>query len=142
MKKKYLVKLNESELGKLEALIRKGKAGARAIRRAHILMLAHEGKKDQEIALATKSHFMTVQKTRERFNKEGVTGVLKEKQRSGRPEKLQGKAKAHLIALACSDAPEGRPVWALRLLADRCVSLDLVDDISHETVRAILKKTK
>ena len=62
-------------------------------------MLAHEGKKDEEIASATKSHFMTVQKVRERFNKEGLAGVLKEKKRSGRPEKLQGKEKAHLIAV-------------------------------------------
>jgi len=142
MKKKYLVKLSESELRKLEILVQKGKAGARAIRRAHMLMLVHEGKKDEEIASATKSHFMTVQKVRERFNKEGLAGVLKEKKRSGRPEKLQGKEKAHLIALACSNAPEGRALWTLRLLADQCVSLDLVESISHETIRTILKKTK
>jgi transposase len=85
---------------------------------------------------------MTVQKVRERFNKEGLAGVLKEKKRSGRPEKLQGKEKAHLIALACSNAPEGRALWTLRLLADQCVSLDLVESISHETIRTILKKTK
>lgn len=142
MKKKYLVKLSESELHELENLVQKGKAGARVIRRAHILMLAHEGKQDREIASAVKSHASTVQEVRERFNKEGLVRALRDKPRSGRPEKLQGKAKAHLIALACSAAPEGRGVWTLRLLANKCVSLELAEEISHETIRKVLKKTK
>ena len=142
MKKKYLVRLSNSELDELKALVQRGKAGARVIRRAHILMLAHEGKQDREIAAAVKSHASTVQEVRERFNKEGLKRALRDKPRSGRPEKLQGKAKAHLIALACSGAPEGRGVWTLRLLANKCVSLELAEEISHETIRKVLKKTK
>ena len=83
MKKKYLVKLSESELDELEALVQRGKTGARVIRRAHILMLAHEGKKDREIAAAVKSHASTVQAIRERVNKEGLKRALRDKPRSG-----------------------------------------------------------
>lgn len=105
------------------------------IRRAHILMLAHEGKQDKEIASVVKSHVSTVQEVRERFYKEGLGRALRDKPRSGRSEKLHGKAKAHLIALACISAPEGRGMWTLRLLANKCVSLELTEKISHETIR-------
>lgn len=142
MKKKYLVTLSAEQISHLESIIRKGKAGARVIRRAHILLLASEGKKDEEIASITKCCPATVQNTRQKFSEEGFDKTLSEKPRSGRPEKLQGKAKAHLIALACSSPPEGRAVWTLRLLANNCVTLDLVEDISHETIRKVLKKTK
>jgi transposase len=142
MKKKYIVNLTESEVAHLESIMRKGKSGARVIRRAHVLLLAHEGRKDSDIASIAKCSAATVQGIRQKFSEEGLEEALKEKQRSGRPEKLQGKAKAHLIALACSNPPEGQAMWTLRLLANRCVSLDLVEDLSHETVRKILKKTK
>lgn len=142
MKKKYIVNLTESEAAHLESIMRKGKSGARVIRRAHVLLLAHAGRKDSDIASIAKCSAATVQGIRQRFLEEGLECALKEKQRSGRPEKLQGKAKAHLIALACSNPPEGQAMWTLRLLANRCVSLDLVEDLSHETVRKILKKMK
>ena len=142
MKKKYLVKLSETQVFHLEAIVRKGKAGARVIRRAHVLLLANEGKADGEIASTARCCAATVQNTRQKFSEEGLDKALNEKDRSGRPEKLQGKAKAHLIALACSAPPEGRAVWTLRLLANNCISLDLVENISHETIRKVLKKTK
>ncbi|HYA43379.1 MAG TPA: helix-turn-helix domain-containing protein, partial [Syntrophobacteraceae bacterium] len=63
-----------------------------------------------------------------------------EKPRSGKPPKLEGLTAAHITALACSDPPEGRARWTLRLLADRAVELDLVDTISHEAIRKLLKK--
>ena len=71
----------------------------------------------------------------------GLEAALKDNPRSGRPQKLVGKAKAHLIALACSEPPEGRACWTMQLLADRCISLELVDSIDKDTVRRILKKT-
>jgi transposase len=142
MKKKYIVELSESQVEHLQSLIQKGKSGARVIRRAHVLLLAREGKKDREIASIARCSTATVQGIRQTFSEKGLEKALQEKPRSGRPEKLQGKAKAHLIALACSDPPEGQALWTLRLLANRCVSLDLVEDISHETVRKILKKMK
>lgn len=142
MKKKYIVKLSQKQITHLETIIKKGKSGARVIRRAHILLLANEGKKDEEIASISKCCAATVQNTRQKYSEKGIDKVLKEKHRSGRPAKLQGKAKAHLIALACSSPPVGRSAWTLRLLADKCVSLDLVEAISYETVRKVLKKTK
>lgn len=142
MKKKYFVKLTESQVSQLEGIIRKGKSGARVIRRAHVLLLANQGRQDHEIAPIAKCSTPTVQGIRHKFSDKGLESALKEKPRTGRPEKLQGKAKAHLIALACSDPPEGRAVWTLRLLANRCVSLDLVENVCHETIRKVLKKTK
>jgi len=142
MKKKYIVELTELQINHLQSLIRRGKSGARVIRRAHVLLLAKEGKKDHEIASMARCSASTVQGIRQVFSEEGFEKALQEKPRSGRPEKLEGKAKAHLIALACSNPPEGQALWTLRLLAGRCISLDLVEDISHETVRKILKKTK
>lgn len=142
MKKKYLVKLTKSQICYLESLIRKGRAGARVIRRAHVLLLAYEEKKDHEIAPIAKCSTATVQGIRQKFSETGLESALKEKVRSERPEKLCGKAKAHLIALACSNPPEGRAMWTLRLLANQCVSLDIVENISYETIRKVLKKTK
>lgn len=142
MKKKYFVNLSESEQFHLKSLVTKGKSGARVIRRAHVLLLAHEGRKDAEIASLAKCCAATVQGIRQQFSEQGLESTLREKPRSGRPEKLHGKAKAHLIALACSKPPEGRAMWTLRLLANQYVSLELVEDLSHETVRKILKKMK
>lgn len=142
MRKKYLVKLTSEQILRLEAIVKKGKAGARVIRRAHILLLANQGKSDEAIASIAKCCPATAQNIRQKLTEEGFDKTLQDKPRSGRPEKLQGKARAHLIALACSNPPEGRSLWTLRLLANNCVSLDLVKEISHETIRKILKKTR
>ena len=137
MKKKYIVELTELQINHLQSLIRRGKSGARVIRRAHVLLLAKEGKKDHEIASMARCSASTVQGIRQVFSEEGFEKALQEKPRSGRPEKLEGKAKAHLIALACSNPPEGQALWTLRLLADK-VELD----ISHVAVYNTLKKMK
>jgi transposase len=142
MDKKWVVHLDAEGRERLETMIRKGKSSARTIRRAQALLFADEGKEDKDIASLLKCVESSVYWTRRRYCEEGLEAALKEKPRSGRPEKLVGKAKAHLIALACSDPPEGRACWTMQLLTDRCISLELVDSITKDTVRRVLKKTK
>jgi transposase len=141
MSKKFRFKLKPLEIERLESIIKKGSSGARVIRRAHTLLFSHRGKSVEAIAYLLKCSKTTVQTTRQKYRSEGLESVLKEKKRSGRPPKLEGKPKAHLIALACTTPPEGRSYWTMQLLADRLVSLELVESISDETVRRTLKKT-
>lgn len=142
MNKKWSVHLTIEERSELEGIVKKGKSPARVIRRAQTLLLADEKKSDQEIASVLRCSEPCIYSTRRTYCKYGLQQSLVEKARSGRPEKLVGKSKAHLIALACSEAPEGRACWTMQLLADRCVTLELTESISDETVRRILKKTK
>ena len=141
MQKQYLVALSAVERSQLRALVRAGTAGARRLRRAHTLLLAHEGQTDDAIAAALHIGRATVARTRQRFAAEGVEAALSERPRPGGARKLSPKQEAHLIALACSKAPTGNGRWALRLLADRMVELGHVDALSYETVRRTLKKT-
>jgi transposase len=141
MRKLHVVKLTQEERDRLLALTRKGTTSARMLRRAHILLLTDEGIKDETIASIVKSSVSTVERTRKRFIQAGVDAALKEKPRPGAEPRLDPRAEAHLVALACSAAPEGRQKWTMQLLADRLVELELVDSISDETVRRTLKKT-
>lgn len=141
MKKKYIVMLSKDEKEQLNHHISKGSCQARSIRRAHILLHANEGRKDGDIADLLKCGASTVQRTRQRYVEEGIASALYDKPKTGKPEKLSSKAKAHLVALACSEPPGGRAVWTLRLLGDQLVELALVDSISPECVRSHLKKT-
>jgi transposase len=138
--KKYVVDLNEQEKERLKDLTTKGKSGARKIRRARILLLAEEGYIDEEIARALGAAVTTVERIRKRFVEEGLEAALSERPRPGATRKLNGHQEAHLVALACSDPPEGKKRWSMRLLADRLVELGVVDEISDETVRRTLKK--
>lgn len=140
MAKRYIVKLTEEERATLFALIKKGKAPARKITRAHILLQADEGKTDAVIASALHVGISTVERTRKRFVVGNLEYALHERQRPGAKRKLDGKQEAFLIALACSDAPEGRERWTMQLLAGRLVELGVVETISQETVRRVLKK--
>lgn len=142
MNKKWSVQLTVEERGELENVVKKGKSSARIIRRAQTLLFAAEGKTDHEISSLLRYSEPSVYNTRRAYYEHGLKQALNEKARSGRPKKLVGKAKAHLIALACSEPPEGRACWTMQLLADRCVTLDLTDSISDETIRRTLKKTK
>ena len=141
-KKKYQIRLNESERRELDALVSVGKTGARKIKRANMLLLASSGKIDKDIAQLLGCHVSTVERTRKRFVSDGLDFALNEKPRPGQPVKLDGKAEAHLIALACSDPPDGRKKWTMELLAGQLVELRLVDSISDETVRLRLKKAR
>lgn len=137
--KKYLVDLTDSERATLQALVRRGKTQARKVTRARILLHAARGMADLEIVTALGVGLATVERTRRRFVEEGLE-ALKERPRPGARRRLSAKAEARLVAEACSQAPEGRDRWTMRLLAGRVVELGLVESCSHETVRRVLKK--
>ena len=138
--KKYVVDLSEDEKERLEELTTRGKSGARKIRRARILLLAHEGYIDKEIARALGAAVTTVERGRRRFVEEGLEAALSERPRPGAARKLDGHQEAYLVALACSDPPEGKKRWSMQMLADKLVELEVLDEISDETVRRTLKK--
>ncbi len=138
--KKYVVDLNKDEKERLQRLTTKGKSGARKIRRARILLLADEGYIDKEIARALGAAVTTVERVRKRFVEEGLEAALSEKPRPGAARKLDGHQEAYLVALACSDPPEGKKRWSMQMLADKLVRLEVVEEISDETVRRTLKK--
>ena len=140
-RKIYIVDLTEEERTSLLALIKSGKHSARKLNRARILLLAHDGKSDWEIAEVLHTGLPTVQRTRQRFVEDGLENALHERPRPGASKKLDEKGKALLEMLARSEPPAGRKHWTLELLADRLVVLRAVDHISYETVRRELKKS-
>jgi len=140
--KGFVVKLKAKEVKILKAIIGKGVEKARKITRCRILLLCNENKKKTEIASMLSVNLNTVSNTCKRYIKEGLEAAINEKPRPGAPTLFDGKVRAKITALACSTPPEGRSQWSLRLLSDKAVELDLVDSISHEDVRRILKKTK
>ena len=131
----------------LQAMLSKGKAAARKLTHARILLKADAGDggpawNDDAIAEGLEVGGATVERVRKQFVEEGLEAALeRRKPRRQYRRKLDGDGEAHLIALACSQPPEGRSRWTLRLLADRMVALEQVDHLSHETVRQVLKKT-
>jgi transposase len=139
-KKKYVVDLTAEERSTLEHLVQRGKSSARKLTRARILLQADEGLTDEEIALALDVGVATVERTRQRFVEANLE-ALNERSRPGGQRKLSGKQEAHLIAVACTPAPNGQPHWTLQLLADQVIELGFADSIARETVRQILKKT-
>jgi transposase len=147
MKKKYIVTLTEEERQTLRAMISRGKAAARKLTHARILLKADQnpggpGLDDEAIAGEVQAGRATVERVRKEFVEEGLQAALeRRKPRRQYLRKLDGDAEAHLVAIACSQAPAGRSRWTLRLLADRMVTLEQVDHLSHETVRQVLKKT-
>ena len=138
--KRYTVKLSEEEKKDLHALTHKGTCGVRKLRRAQMLVLADEGLTDEEIARALDGSVSTVERVRKRFVQEGLKAALSERPRPGARRKLDGRQEAYLLALASSDPPEGKKHWSMQLLADRLVGLEIVEEISDETVRRTLKK--
>lgn len=146
MYQKYFVKLTSEDRIKLEKLISSGIAPARKIQRARILLKSDcsEGGPNwtyEAICDALDVNSLTVTNVRKAFAEGGVEQALNRK----KPDRvykhrLDGNAEAHLIALACSEAPEGYERWSLRLLQDRFVKLEIVESVSHETLRNTLKK--
>ncbi len=144
-KKKYGVELSKEQRETLQELTRCGTIKVRKYKRAQVLLLADEsqtkGKKaDAEIAEQVGVSPITVHRLRKRFVEEGLEATLTDKPRPGAPPKFSGKNRAKITALACSEPPEGYARWSLRLLANRLVEMDIVDDISHDTVDRVLKK--
>jgi len=141
MKIKDQVKLKPKERKLLKQFISKGSEKARKITRCRILLLANEGKTDTQIIEALKVARNTIRTVRFRYVREGLESAINEQPRPGAPKKFTGRQKAKITAIACSEPPEGRNRWTLRLLADKVVELKMVDSISHQTVKRILKKT-
>ena len=138
---KYRVRLAQGERDQLQQLIRGGKSPARKTARARILLKAAEGWSAPKVAEALEISVGTVFRTKRNFAEGGLEGALQERPRPRRPGKLDEKGEAHLIALACSPAPEGHDHWTLRLLAGKVVELGLAPSMSHEGIRKRLKKT-
>jgi transposase len=147
MKKKYPVILSEAQREQLKSLIAAGTAPARKLTHARILLKADQslegpGRVDEAIADAVETSQPTVARVSKRYFEEGLEAALNRRppNREYR-RKLDGEQEARLIALACSEPPEGQARWSLRLLADRLVELEVVDEVSYQTVRRTLKKT-
>lgn len=148
MKKKYIVTLTDEERRMLQEMLSRGKAAARKLTHARILLKADAppsgpGWNDEAIADGLEVGRATVERVRKEFVEEGLEAAL-ERRRPRRvyQRKLDGDGEAHLVALACQKPPEGRSRWTLQLLADRMVQLEYVDEISYQTVRRTLKKTR
>lgn len=146
--KKYIVRLTDEEREGLTQLVSKGKAAARKLTRARVLLIADVGERgpgwtDESIAEALDVGRRRVENIRRRFVEEGLEATINRKKRCRPPREriLDGAKEARLIALCCGNPPEGRARWTLRLLADKLVELDIIESISHETVRQTLKKT-
>jgi hypothetical protein len=142
MPKKYVVQLSDQQRVLLYALIQKGNAPARTVRRAHTLLLADEQQPAQTIAAMLHTSAVTVTQTCKQLLTAGLEAALYDRPRPGSRRKLDGRQEAHLVALACSTPPAGRDRWSLRLLADRLVELGLIETVSYATVRRVLKKTR
>lgn len=150
MKKHYVVELDHAQRQHLQQLVHTGHAPARTIQRAHILLKADVGQHasgkaltDRQIADALDCAATTVQRTRRSFWREGLEAALHRAPTTRVYEKaLDGRAEAHLIALACSEPPPGHARWTMRLLAEKMVAFDYVETVSRETVRRTLKKTR
>jgi transposase len=147
MRKQHVVVLSEEERARLHTLIGRGAAPARALTHARILLKANQGEAgpswtDRAIATALEVHHTTVARVRQQYAADGLEAAVDRKapDREYR-RKLDGEQEAHLVALACSGPPEGRKRWTLRLLAQRVVQLEVVDAVSYETVRQVLKQT-
>jgi transposase len=146
MKKKYLVRLTEEERQALEDLVHKGKTAAHRRTHAHILLGVDEGSYgpgllDSEVADRVGVNERTVSRLRQRCVEEGLAAALERKPRVREKARvLDGDGEAHLIALMCSEPPPGQSRWTLHLLGNRLVELGIVESISHETVRQVLKK--
>jgi transposase len=135
------IKLSNDDLSSLKNILRKGAAPARTQTRARVLDLLHRGQHPDQVAETLQISGATVFNIKRRYLDEGLDATLFDKPRSGKPPTIDGKMRAQITALACSQAPEGHGSWTLRLLADKAVELGFVDTISHTAVKKILKKT-
>jgi DNA-binding transcriptional ArsR family regulator len=148
MKKKYPVILSVTERDDLKRLIASGTAPARKLTHARMLLKADQslqgpGWVDEQVAEALETSQPTVSRVRKQYFEEGMEAAINRRPPNREyHRKLDGEQEARLVALACSEPPEGRARWSLRLLADKLVELEIVEEeISYQTVRRTLKKT-
>ena len=141
MNKEYVVRLSEKERQRLLAVVNKGQNKAAVIRRAHILLKSEEGKSDREISELLYVHEDSVRNTRKRYVEEGLRSALANKTMPRQEPKLSEQQQAQLVAIACSQPPEGQARWTLELLVAQLIKDGVVESISAESVRLALKKT-
>src|ERR671924_1014006 len=139
MKDKHIIQLSEREEQQLQDIITCGTHNARVIARAHILLKSHKGYTDEVIVEHIGASRRTVQRTRKRYHEGGLERTLYDAPRPGAPTKLSARAEAHLVALACSNAPEGRDHWTLEMLQERLVQDKVVSSISTVAIWYHLK---
>jgi transposase len=135
-----MINLTEEERAKVEKFIRRGKANARNITRAHILLKSAEGWSIERIAETYGVSEATVSNVRARYREGGIARVLNDKVQQKRRHALGGEGEAMLVAIACSPVPEGHDHWTLRMLRDKLIELDLVEHVSAATIQDRLKK--
>ena len=134
------IELSEAERRELEGFIGRGKANARNIKRAHILLKSAEGWTIERIAATFMTSAATVSNVRTRYRAAGLEGVLQDKVQAKRRRALGGTEEAVLVAIACSPVPEGHDHWTLRMLRDKLIELDVVEQVSAATIQDRLKK--
>ena len=145
--KKYRIRLTTDEQQELKALVSRGRTVAYKQTHARILLMSDEaredgGMKNADISGALGVGLSMVERVRRRCVEEGIESALNRKKQLRRRQKiLDGEREARLIAMACGEPPEGRASWTLKLLADQLVECEVVETISTETVRQVLKKT-
>jgi transposase len=135
------VHLSASDHERLSVVVHRSKANVRMLKRAQVLLKLDAGWTDAEIAEAWDVSQNTVGNVRKRFLTGGLDAVLSDRRQERRRAALTGSQQAHLIAIACSSAPEGHDHWTLRLLAGKAVELDFVEHIAVETIRTLLRRT-
>jgi transposase len=138
----FVVNLKDEDRAYLNQLIRRGRASARSLTRARILLMADEGRSNKEIAEILKTTEPTIIQIKKRYCQEGLDSALNEKPRSGAPGKIDGTIETKVTLLACSEPPEGRSSWTMQLIADKLVELEVVDSISAMSIHRTLKKVK
>ncbi len=143
-RKQRPVKLTQDEYDFLTTYVAHGHKNARQINRARTLLLSHEGHKAQNIAQVLGISRATVYQVRNKYHQQTydhIVDIVKDQPRQGRPIQFDQKVEANVSMIACSEAPAGNARWTLHLIADKLVQLNVVDSISHESVRSLLKKT-
>ena len=135
-----MIQLSEAERQEVEGFIRRGKANARTLTRAHILLKDGEGWTIARLSETFNVSPATVSNIRQRYREGGINAVLTDKKQEKRRRALSGAAEAILVAVACSPVPDGHDHWTVRMIRDKLVEMGVVDQVSHGTVHNAMKK--
>lgn len=148
MQRKYIITLTKEERKELEAIVSKGKHKSQKYQNALILLNCDEGEYQKQkhtnevVSSVLNIGMRKIDRVKKRFVEDGLDMALNGKEYERTYEKkIDGDMEAHIIALSCSDPPQGHSQWSLRLLADKVVELEYIDSISYESIRRVLKKT-
>jgi putative transposase len=138
----FVVNLKDEDRAYLNQFISRGRASARSLTRARILLMADEDLSNKEIAEILRTTEPTIIQIKKRYCQEGLESAINERPRSGAPIKIDGTIEAQMTLLACSEPPEGRSSWTLQLIADKLIEMEVVDSISAMSVHRSFKKVK